>query len=80
MHPYLDDFDSHITFVVKNGNALIQRKPRSRKGKRTIELFELDSPANTDKRSGLLIKNEWKFKDKYDTMLEAALKGKYIRT
>ncbi len=80
VHPYLNDFDSHITFVVKNGNAIIQRKPGSRKGKRTIELFELDSPANTDKRSGLLIKNEWTFKDKYDTMLEAALKRKYIRT
>ncbi len=80
VHPYLDDFRLHITFAVKNGIALIQRKGKSTKGRRTIELFELDSPANTTKRSGLLIVREWPFKDKYDTMLEDALKKKYIRT
>ncbi len=80
VHPYLNDFFSHIEFAVKDGKAIIRKKPWSRKGKKTISLFELDSTENTTKRSGLLIANEWIFKDKYDKMFEKALNEKYLKT
>lgn len=79
VHPYLDDFAKHIEFAIKDGDVLIISKPRSKKGKKTIELFELDSTTKTFKRSALLIKKELKIKDKYDAMLEAALNEKYIK-
>lgn len=79
IHPYLDDLNLHIEFVVEEGKVLIRKRPRSRKGKKTIELFELDTPENTEKRSGLLIVKELNFKRKYDLILEAALNRKYVK-
>ena len=79
IHPYIDDFNLHIEFVVKDGMTIIRKRPKSRKGKKTIDLFELDSPENTSKRSGLLIINEWTFANKYDAILEIALSKKYIK-
>lgn len=79
VHPYFDNFSDHIQFLVENGKALISKKPRSRKGKKTIDLFELDKPSKTTKRSGLLIITELKVDNKYDALLNSALKNKYIK-
>lgn len=79
VHPYLDDYEKHIQFAVKNGRAIIKSIPWSRKGKATIKLFELDSVPKTDKRSGLLMVNNLNIEDKYDELLELALKSKYMR-
>lgn len=78
VHPYFDDYNLHIEHLIKNGSAIIRRKPWSRKGKKTIELFELNSVPNTAKRSGLLIANEWSFDDKYDALYNSVLQKKYI--
>ena len=77
VHPYFDDFNKHIELNVKGGKALIKKKPYSRKGKSTIELFELDSPERTTIRSGLIIISENPIKSKYDKLLNGALKKSY---
>ena len=79
VHPYFDKLEDHIEVKVNKGQALIKKKPYSRKGKRTIELFELDSPQRTSLRSGLLISEEISFDDKYDDLLNEALKNKYVK-
>jgi hypothetical protein len=79
VHPYLDFYDKHILFVVENSKALIKSAPRSKKGRATIKLFELDSVPKTNKRSGLLLISSLKFNDKYDIQLEAVLKSKFVR-
>jgi uncharacterized protein (TIGR02646 family) len=78
VHPYFDDFSKHIELNIKGGKALIKKKPYSRKGKRTIELFELDSPERTTLRSGLIIISENPIKSKYDSLLNGALSKSYI--
>ena len=79
MHPYLDEFDKHITFAINEGKVLISSKPYSRKGKNHIKLFELDSVFKTEKRSGLIIVKEVKTLNKYDKLLEKVLSNKYVQ-
>ncbi|WP_431610680.1 HNH endonuclease [Chryseobacterium sp. 'Rf worker isolate 10'] len=79
IHPYFDNINSHISFVSKEGMVLIKSKRYSRKGRNYIRLFELDSVYNTEKRSGLLIVNEVKSLNKYDSMLNDILEKKYIQ-
>lgn len=78
VHPYFDNFNKHIELNFKGGKALIKRKPYSRKGKKTIELFELDSPERTTLRSGLIIISENPIKSKYDALLNGALNKSYV--
>lgn len=79
VHPYLDEIEKHIVYAVDNGRALIKAAPWSRKGKKHIKLFELDSVPKTDKRSGLLIVSSLTISSKYDKILNSALNKKFIR-
>lgn len=79
IHPYFDSYDKHLEIKFTNGKAIIKKKPYSKKGKKTIELFELDSPQRTTQRSGILISTEIKFDSKYDDMLNKAINNKYLK-
>ena len=78
VHPYLDIFEDHIELKINKGQVLIKKRPYSRKGKRTIKLFELDSPERTTLRSGLLLSYENPVDNKYDKLLSDVLQKKYV--
>jgi hypothetical protein len=78
VHPYLDNFHDHIELGVRNGQALIRKKNDSDKGHATIKMFELDSPARTMLRSGLLINNSIDFDSKFDKLFQDNLNQKIV--
>jgi len=78
VHPYLDNFHDHIELDIRNGQTLIRKKNNSDKGYATIKMFELDSPARTMLRSGLLINNSIDFDTKYDKLFQDNLNNKIV--
>ncbi|TDQ18602.1 uncharacterized protein (TIGR02646 family) [Algoriphagus boseongensis] len=79
IHPYIDDFNRHLKFFGSGHQVLIQKMPYSRKGKKTIEVFELDSVARTVERSGLIDQYEKHIDPKFLGTLALVLGKKYFK-
>ncbi|MHA8088286.1 HNH endonuclease [Aquirufa sp. Wall-65K1] len=79
VHPYFDQREMHILFATKSCKVLLKAAPKSKKGKFHIKLFELDSVANTVKRSGLFMYENFKISSKYDNLLIHTLNEKHLR-
>lgn len=79
IHPYLDDFKNHIRFFGTGHQVLVQKMPYSRKGKKTIEVFELASVPKTMMRSGLIDQYEKHIDPKFKGPLDAVFDRKYFK-
>jgi uncharacterized protein (TIGR02646 family) len=78
IHPHLDDFNNHIRFFGKGNQVLVQKIPYSRKGKKTIEVFELASVPKTTMRSGLIDQYEKYIDPKFNGPLNGVFDRKYF--
>lgn len=79
VHPYIDDFSNHLIFFGIGHQVLVKKIPYSRKGKKTIEIFELASVARTAERSGLIDQYEKHIDPKFYGTLSLVLGKKYFK-
>ncbi|WP_202708330.1 hypothetical protein [Sporosalibacterium faouarense] len=68
-HTYFDDPEEHFDWVIDGSKILIQVKNNSRKGKNSIEYFELSNEAHCAARAKHAIYEDKKFDSETENYL-----------
>ena len=77
VHPYFDNYEDHIEFVSNQKEQKILIKSKSLKGKRTIEMFNLDNTELSNKRAAFAYQDSIKIDEETAKEIDIILNAKY---